>query len=89
MQWKYKKEAPAPSQKPLMLQMVWLSPADLERTVDLLQEEKSDELMRKCEMRKRQPEISTVPQLIRKAERASDEKYDMAFARNSKMIYLR
>ena len=51
MHLKYKKEASAFLQKPLVLQMIWLSPADLKSSIDLLHQEKSDQLMRECEVR--------------------------------------
>ena len=51
MHLKYKKEASAFLQKPLVLQMIWLSPADLKSSIDLLHQKKSDQLMRECEVR--------------------------------------
>ena len=51
MHLKYKKEASAFLQKPLVLQMIWLSPADLKCTVNLLYEEETDQLMRQRKMR--------------------------------------
>ena len=50
MHCKYKKEVPAFLQKPLVLQMIWLSPADFESPIDLLHEKEPDELMWKREM---------------------------------------
>ena len=50
MQWKYKKEVP----KSALLQnsqMIRLSPADLKRTVNLLYEKETNELMRQRKMR--------------------------------------
>ena len=88
MHCKYKKEVPAFLQKPLILQMIWLSPADFESPIDLLHQKESDQLMRECEVREREPKPSSTPHLIRQPEGTADEKGNVALPRECKPVQL-
>ena len=70
------------------LQMIWFSFANLKGSINLFHEKKTDKLMRKCEAGKGKAKIGLLEQLLREAERATDEKGYMALSLNTNTVNL-